>query len=77
MTAVTDYAFDNPVRLRETGRLIRTAAQAADIVRSCMRTRFSMQGLATILKLEHAIAGDGVEEARLAFCSWATQEGLA
>ena len=76
MTAVTDYAFDNPVRLRETGRLIRTAAQAADIVRSYMRARFSMQGLATILMLERALAGDEVEEARVAFFAWATQEGL-
>ena len=76
MTAVTDYAFDNPVRLRETGRLIRTATQAADIVRSNMRARFSMQGLATILMLERALAGDEVEEARIAFFAWATKEGL-
>ena len=76
MTAVTDYAFDDPVRLRETGRLIRTATQAADIVRSNMRARFSMQGLATILMLERALAGDEVEEARIAFFARATKEGL-
>ena len=77
MSSGTEYAFDTPVCLADGGMRIRTAAQAADIVGSSLRTRFSMQGLATILKLEHAIAGDGVEEARLAFCSWATQEGLA
>ena len=76
MTVVTDYAFENPVRLRETGRQIRTAAQAAKIVRSNMRARFSMQGLNTILMLERALAGDEVEEARVAFFAWATQEGL-
>jgi hypothetical protein len=75
MTGITDYAFDDPVTM--SAQLIRTVSQAADLVRSNLRSRFSMQGLNTILMLERAVSGSEVEEARVAFCSWATQEGLA
>jgi hypothetical protein len=78
MRPLTQYAFEAPVRLNlESGTWIRTAAEAANIVSSTMRARFSMQGLNTLLMLERAIFGDEVEEARVAFYSWATQEGLA
>jgi hypothetical protein len=78
MTPVTDYAFEDPVRLKlGSETLIRTAAQAANIVSSSMRARFTIYGLNTLLMLERALLGDEVEQARLAFSSWATQEGLA
>jgi hypothetical protein len=78
MTSVTEYAFEAPVRLNlQSGTWIRTATQAANIVSSNMRARFTMHGLNTLLMLERASLGDEVEEARLAFYSWATQEGLA
>ena len=76
MSATTDYAFENPVALLEND-LVRTASQAAEIVRSNLRRRFTMQGLNTVLKLEHAAEGGEMEEARLAFHAWAAQEGLA
>ena len=77
MSSVTDYAFDNSVALLRNQTLIRTASQAAEIVRSQMRRRFTMHGLNTILILERAVDDDEVEEARLAFHAWATGEGLA
>ena len=61
MSAATDYAFDNPIGLLQSETVIRTASQAAEIVRSKLRTRFTMQGLNTILMLERALAGDEVE----------------
>jgi hypothetical protein len=36
-----------------------------------------MQGLNTLLMLERAAEGTEVEEARRAFCLWASNEGLA
>jgi hypothetical protein len=42
-----------------------------------MRTRFSMQGLNTVLMLERALAGDEIEEARVAFSAWGAQEDLS
>jgi hypothetical protein len=77
MSTATDYAFENPVTLLEDATLIRTASQAMEIVRTNLRRRFSMHGLNTVLMLERALGGDEVEEARSAFCEWATQEGLA
>jgi hypothetical protein len=77
MSAATDYAFENPVTLLHHPLLIRTASQAVEIVRSNLRRRFTMHGLNTVLMLERALAGDEVEEARVAFCAWAVQEGLA
>jgi hypothetical protein len=77
MSATTDYAFENPVALLEAPMLIRTASQAIEIVRSNLRRRFTMHGLNTVLMLERALGGDEVEEARVAFCAWAVQEGLA
>ena len=78
MSEITDYAFDDPVAISaQYGKLIRTVSQAADVVRSNLRSRFTMQGLNTILMLERAVSGSEVEEARVAFCSWAAQEGLA
>ena len=76
MSSATDYAFENPVPLNDQ-TLIRTASEAAEIVRSKMRRHFTMQGLNTVLILERAVADDEVEEARLAFHAWATGEGLA
>ena len=74
--SATDYAFDNPVGLLGDQTVIRTASQAVEIVRWNLRRRFTMQGLNTILMLERALAGDEVEEARVAFRTWAAQEGL-
>jgi len=76
IVAFTDYAFDNPVQLA-SGMLIRTASQAAELVMSNMRSLFTMHGLNTVLILERAVAGDEVEEARVAFWTWAKQQGLA
>jgi hypothetical protein len=75
MNPFADCAFDQPVAL--SAALIRTAGQAADIVRSALRTHFTIQGLNTVLMLERAVLGTEVQEARMAFCSWATNEGLA
>ena len=78
MTPGTDYAFDLPVLLRSpSGTLIRTVEQAACILRSNIRERFTMEGLNTLLMLERAAEGDEIQEARRAFCSWASHEGLA
>jgi hypothetical protein len=77
MTPATDYAFDVPVLLRcASGSLIRTVEEAACILRSRMRERFTMEGLNTLLMLERAAQGDEIEEARHAFCSWALHERL-
>ena len=76
MRSVTDYAFDNPVLLLKDQILIRTASEAAEIVRSKMRGRFTMHGLNTVLILERAVADNEVVEARLAFHAWATGESL-
>ena len=76
MSAATDYAFENPVGLLGN-EMIRTASQAAEIVRSNLRRRFTMRGLDTILMLECAVAGHEVEQARIAFHTWAMHEGLA
>ena len=78
MTVTPDYAFDIPVRLYcASGTLVRTAEQAACILRSNMQERFTMEGLNTLLMLERAAEGYEIEEARLAFCLWASHEGLA
>jgi len=78
MTVATDYAFDIPVPLYcASGTLVRTAEQAACILRSNMQERFTMVGLNTLLMLERAAEGYEIEEARLAFCLWASHEGLA
>ena len=78
MNPFEDCAFDQPVALgAECATLIRTAGQAADIVRSALRVRFTIQGLNTVLMLERAVLGSEVQEARVAFCSWAANEGLA
>ena len=78
MTVATDYAFDIPVRLYCASiTLVKTAEQAACILRSNMQERFTMEGLNTLLMLERAAEGYEIEEARLAFCLWASHEGLA
>ena len=41
-----------------------------------MQERFTMEGLNTLLMLERAAEGYEIEEARLAFCLWASHEGL-
>jgi hypothetical protein len=78
MTLATDHAFDAPVHLQcASDALIRTVDEAVSIVRSNLRGRFTMQGLNTLLMLERAAEGTEVEEARRAFCLWASNEGLA
>jgi hypothetical protein len=78
MNPLADCAFDQPVALNaEYATLIRTAGQAADIVRSALRSRFTMQGLNTVSMLERAVLGSEIQEARVAFCSWAANESLA
>jgi hypothetical protein len=48
MRPATDYAFDIPVNLqRASALLIRTVEEALSVVRSNMRSRFTMQGLNT------------------------------
>ena len=75
MNPLADCAFDQPVALSaDCAMLIRTAGQAADIVRSALRARFTIQGLNTVLMLERAVLGSEVPEARAAFCS-AAQPG--
>jgi hypothetical protein len=72
-----DLAFDMPVRLRSAAAAIRTADEAACFLRSHLRDRVTFAGLNALLKLERAAEGDEVvEEARQAFCSWASGEQL-
>ena len=78
MRSATDYAFDIPVllpALPET--IIRTVAQATRILHSNMRELFTIEALNVLLKLERAAEGDEVEEARLAFYSWASRNCAA
>ena len=78
MTSSTDYAFEIPVllpALPET--IVRTVAQATRILHLNMRELFTIESLNVLLKLERAAEGDEVEEARLAFYSWASRRGLA
>ena len=78
MTPSTDYAFEIPVLLPALPEaIIRTVAQATSILRSNMRELFTIESLDVLLKLERAAEGDEVEEARQAFCSWASRRGLA
>jgi hypothetical protein len=71
-----DSAFETPVVLAKQAT-IRTACQAADIVRDHLQQRISIAGLNTLLMLERAAQGDDVEEARSAFCECARTEQLA
>jgi hypothetical protein len=72
-----DFAFDMPVLLHSRlGAPIRTAEEAAGIVRSCLRERFTMAGLTALLMLERAAEGSEIEEARQAFWTWASSERL-
>jgi hypothetical protein len=66
-----DVAFYEPVVIRLSELTVRTADQAAEIVRSHLREQFTMQRLNTLLVLERATEGLEVEEARLAFSNWA------
>ena len=78
MRSATDYAFDIPVllpALPET--IIRTVAQATSILHANMRELFTIDALNVLLKLERAAEGDEVEEARLAFYSWASRNCAA
>ncbi|HEX2216185.1 MAG TPA: hypothetical protein VHG27_05765 [Xanthobacteraceae bacterium] len=72
-----DFAFERPVLLGAPARAqIRTAEEAAHILRSRLRERFTIAGLNALLMLERAGETDEVEEARQAFCSWASNEQL-
>lgn len=77
MMPSTDYAFEVPVLLPALPEaVIRTVAQATSILRSNMRELFTIDSLDVLLKLERAAEGDEVEEARQAFCSWASRRDL-
>ena len=71
-----DIAFDEPLNVQIASQPIRTVDQAAQIVRSQLRTQFTIQRLTTLLVLERAADGLEVAEARQAFCSWARNELL-
>jgi hypothetical protein len=72
-----NFAFDLPVIFhRSTTAPIRTAKEAASILRSHLQVRFTMAGLNALLLLERATEQTECEEARLAFCSWASNEQL-
>ena len=74
----TDYAFEMPVLLHAVPEtVIRTVGQAIGIMRSNMRELFTIEALDVLLKLERAAEGDEVEEAREAFCVWASRRDLA
>jgi hypothetical protein len=74
---MNDFAFRIPVLLdSRLGAPIRTAEEAAGIVRSCLRERFTMAGLNALLMLERAAEGSEIEEARQAFWTWASSERL-
>ena len=78
MTLATDYAFEVPIHLQCASEvLIRSVDEAVSVLRSNMLSRFTMQGLNTLLMLERAAEGSEIEEARRAFCLWASNEGLA
>jgi hypothetical protein len=72
-----DSAFDQPVLLSRCSRPVRTASEAASIVRHQLKGRLSIAGLNTLLMLERAAVGVEVEEARRAFLEWASRERLA
>ena len=72
---MTDCAFDRPVvlgALKETS--MRTVEEAALFLRLRLRERFTLAGLSALLMLERAGEAAEVEEARQAFCSWASKE---
>jgi len=69
-----DIAFDEPVNVEISNQPVRTVDQAAQIVRSHLRAKFTMQRLTTLLVLERAADGLEIAEAREAFCSWACKE---
>ena len=72
---MNDVAFDEPVLLRSReSEPIRTVEQAACILRSRLQLQFTIASLNMLLVLERAAEGAEVEEARKAFCSWASKE---
>jgi hypothetical protein len=72
-----DFAFDTPVAVQAPmALLVRTAEQAASLIRTHLQSRFTMAGLTALLMLEGAIEWTECEEARLAFCRWASNEQL-
>jgi hypothetical protein len=77
MDPVGAVAFDVPVvLLSTTSAPVRTAEQAASILRSHLRERITFAGLSALLIVERAVDEIEVEEARRAFCSWASGEQL-
>ena len=74
---MSEFAFATPVLLHSPLRAsIRTAEEAACVVRSCLQDRFTMAGLTALLVLERAAEGAEVEQARHTFLSWAASERL-
>jgi hypothetical protein len=71
---MNDCAFDVPVMLQsQPNEPIKTVQQAADILRAHLQLQFTIVGLNTLLVLERAAEGAEIEEARQAFCRWASE----
>jgi hypothetical protein len=69
-----DVAFDEPVLVNLAESPIRTVGQAAEIVRSHLRSQFTIHRLNTLLVLERAAEGLEIAQARHAFFHWASTE---
>lgn len=69
------FAFDAPVVLPSLHeKPIRTVDEAVSILRTCLRSQFTVARLNTLLMLERAAEGSEIDEAREAFCAWASSE---
>jgi hypothetical protein len=64
-------AFDKPVAIPLSDHTVRTVDEAAELVRTHLREKFTMQRLNTLLVLERAAEGLEIKEARQAFIDWA------
>jgi hypothetical protein len=69
-----DVAFDEPIMVNLVESPIRTVGQAAEIVRSHLRSQFTIQLLNILLVLERAAEGLEIAQARHAFFYWASTE---
>jgi hypothetical protein len=72
-----DVVFDEPVLVQISTEPVRTVEEAAQIVRSHLRAKFTIHRLNTLLTLERAADGSEIAEAREAFYSWACAEVAA
>ena len=72
-----DFALSVAVELRAPiTEQIRTAEQAACLIRSRLRQRFTMAGLSALLLLERAGEAGEFDAATASFFSWAATENL-